>query len=174
MLYLPEANLDMLYTNDYGYNLKSLDEQLPETCRSFDVNNFLLNPKHRLVAAFQIKQYQVKYSQYIDALAHVFSTGQGVVLDRCPYSDFVFLEAMHKHGYVSSAARSVYYEIRKCTVPEILRPHLVIYLDVPVKKIMENIKNRNVCYEVNSPVLTEDYLSNMEHYYKQEYLKTIG
>lgn len=60
MLYLPEANLDMMYTNDYGYNLKLLDEQLPEYCRSFDINNFLLNPKHRLTASFQIKQYCIK------------------------------------------------------------------------------------------------------------------
>lgn len=37
----------------------------------------------------------------MDALAHVFSTGQGVVLDRCVYSDFVFLEAMYSHGYIS-------------------------------------------------------------------------
>lgn len=46
-----------------------------------------------------------RFSQYIDALAHVFSTGQGVVLDRSPYSDFVFVEAMFKHGYLSKAGR---------------------------------------------------------------------
>lgn len=42
-----------------------------------------------------------RYNQYIDALAHVLSTGQGVVLDRCVYSDFVFLEAMFSQGYIS-------------------------------------------------------------------------
>lgn len=65
MLYFPEANLDMIYTNDYGFDMKTLDEQLPEACRSFDVNNFLLNPKHRLAATFQVNQYQTKYVSYI-------------------------------------------------------------------------------------------------------------
>lgn len=60
MLYFPEANLDMIFTNEYGYDLKQLDPQLPETCRSFDVNNFLMNPKHRLTATFQLLQYTVK------------------------------------------------------------------------------------------------------------------
>lgn len=42
-----------------------------------------------------------RLSQYIDALAHVLSTGQGVVLDRCVYSDFVFAEAMFSQNYIS-------------------------------------------------------------------------
>lgn len=61
MLYFPEANLDMIYINPYGYNMKLLDEQMPEMCKSFDINNFLINPKHKLTAAFQIAQYQTRY-----------------------------------------------------------------------------------------------------------------
>lgn len=174
MLYLPEANLDMVYINDYGFDTRKLDEQLPESCRSFDINNFLVNPRHRLVASFQLQQYIVKYSQYIDALAHVLSTGQGVVLDRCVYSDFVFMEAMYSQKYLSKGARSVYYELRQCTITELLRPHLVIYLDIPMTKIRENIKKRNVSYEVSSPALTDDYLNCMEKFYKQHYLKDIS
>ncbi|KAI4463067.1 zinc finger and scan domain-containing [Holotrichia oblita] len=149
MIYFPEANLDMVLTNEYGYDLKQLDPQLPESCRSFDVNNFLMNPKHRLTATFQLQQYAVKYSQYIDALAHILSTGQGVVLDRCVYSDFVFVEAMYSKGYISRA-------------------------DVPVNKCLENIQKRKVSYEKNSPVLTTDYLTTMEKFYKQHYLKDIS
>lgn len=174
MLYLPEANLDMIYINQYGYDLRKLDEQLPPDCRSFDVNNFLMSPKHKLVASFQIRQYNVRFSQYVDALAHVFSTGQGVVLDRSPYSDFVFVETMYSQGYLSKAAKSFYYEIRKNTLPEILRPHLVIYLDIPVEKVKENIKKRNIPYEVKSQVLNDNYLNTMEKVYKQQYLKQIS
>lgn len=61
MLYMPEANQDMLYVNDYGYNLKQLDPQLPEGCRSFDIKDFLNNPRHSLAATFQLNQYIVKY-----------------------------------------------------------------------------------------------------------------
>lgn len=46
-----------------------------------------------------------RYSQYIDAITHVLSTGQGVVLDRCVYSDFVFLEAMFSQGYVNKRGK---------------------------------------------------------------------
>lgn len=60
MIYLPEANLDMVYINSYGYNLRKLDPQLPESCRSFDVMDFLKNPKHRHTARFQIQQYIVR------------------------------------------------------------------------------------------------------------------
>ncbi|XP_017779923.1 PREDICTED: NADH dehydrogenase [ubiquinone] 1 alpha subcomplex subunit 10, mitochondrial [Nicrophorus vespilloides] len=174
MLYMPEANLDMNYINNYGYDLRKLDEQVPESCRSFDVNNFLLNPQNRLTANFQMEQYIVKFSQYIDALAHLLSTGQGVVLDRSVYSDFVFMEAMCKNGYVSKPARSAYYELRQNTIEELMRPHLVIYLDVPVPKVLENIKERSISYEVNSKVLTPEYLSEMETNYKQKYLKEIS
>jgi len=174
MHYFPEANLDMININDYGYDLRQLDQQVPESCRTFDVNDFLTNPKHFLAASFQIKQYQVKYSQYIDALAHLLSSGQGVILDRCAYSDFVFVEAMASQGYMSKGARSVYYDIRKNTIRELLRPHLVLYLDVPVPKVIENIKKRNISYEVNSQAMNPNYLQALEYAYKHEYLKQIG
>ncbi|XP_018577620.1 NADH dehydrogenase [ubiquinone] 1 alpha subcomplex subunit 10, mitochondrial [Anoplophora glabripennis] len=174
MLYLPEANLDMVYINSYGYDLRKLDALLPESCRSFDVMDFLRNPKHRHTARFQIQQYIVRLSQYVDALAHLFSTGQGVILDRSVYSDFVFTEAMFAQGYLSKLAHKKYYEFRDCTIGELLRPHLVIYLDVPVPKILENIKKRSISYEKDSPVLNSQYLGVMEKQYKQNYLKEIS
>ena len=77
----------------------------------------------------------LRYEQYVDALAHLLSTGQGVVLDRSCYSDFVFVEAMTKSNYLSKAARSAYYDIKKNTILELLKPHLVIYLDIPVEQV---------------------------------------
>ncbi|XP_060531424.1 NADH dehydrogenase [ubiquinone] 1 alpha subcomplex subunit 10, mitochondrial-like [Cylas formicarius] len=174
MLYLPEANLDMFYINSYGYDLRKLDPMLPEDCRTFDVMDFLKNPRHKLVARMQIEQFRAKYSQYIDALAHILSTGQGVVLDRCVYSDFVFAESMFSQGYISKAARKKYYEVRDNCIGELLRPHLVIYLDVPVPNVLDNIKKRAVGWEKNSQVLNEKYLEVMEYNYKQSYLRRMG
>lgn len=70
-------------------------------------------------------------------------------------------------------ARSIYYEIRKTTMKELLRPHLVIYLDVPVPKVQEKIKQRGLPHEVNSKALTTSYLTNMEDFYKRHYLNEI-
>ncbi|XP_059224100.1 NADH dehydrogenase [ubiquinone] 1 alpha subcomplex subunit 10, mitochondrial [Stomoxys calcitrans] len=174
MLYVPEANMDMLYINAYGYDMRQLDPEMPESCRSFDTVNFCKEPNHRLTASYQIQMYKLRFEQYVDALAHLLSTGQGVVLDRSCYSDFVFLETMFRHGYVSRGARSVYYEIRGNTLPLLLRPHLVIYLDMPVDAVKQRIKARNNDYEVKSPVFTDAYLRDMENTYKQQYLKDIA
>lgn len=173
MFYMPQPTLDMIYINPYGFDLRTLDPQLPEATRSFDVKNFCLTPNGRNVAQFQIRMMMLRYSCYVDALAHILSTGQGVVCNRCPYSDYVFLEAMYKHGYISKGARSVYYDLRGNTITELLRPHLVIYLDVPVAKVKENIKKRNLEHEIKSPVFTNEYLSDIEAIYKQRYLKEI-
>ncbi|KAM7356306.1 NADH dehydrogenase [ubiquinone] 1 alpha subcomplex subunit 10, mitochondrial-like [Cochliomyia hominivorax] len=174
MLYLPEATMDLLYINSYGYDMRKLDSQLPKNCRSFDLVNFCEEPKNPLTACFQIRMYMLRFEQYIDALQHVLSTGQGVVLDRSCYSDFVFLESMYRQGYISPGARSVYYEIRQNTIHELLRPHLVIYLDLPIEAVKRHIKARKIGYEVNSKVYTDSYLGDIENIYKQQYLKDIS
>lgn len=135
MLHVPEATMDLYYINPYGYDMRQLDPQLPDQCKSFDVEKFCNNPNHPLAATFQIQMYMLRYEQYVDAIIHILSTGQGVVLERSCFSDFVFLETMYKHGYISKGARSVYNEIVQNTLSELLKPHLVIYLDVPVKTI---------------------------------------
>ncbi|KAI8120610.1 NADH dehydrogenase [ubiquinone] 1 alpha subcomplex subunit 10, mitochondrial [Lucilia cuprina] len=174
MLYVPEANMDMVYINSYGYDMRKLDPQLPESCRSYDVVNFCKEPNHSLAATFQIRMYMLRFEQYVDSLAHLLSTGQGVVLDRSCFSDFVFLESMYRQGYISKGARSVYHELRQNTINELLRPHLVIYLDLPVDAVKQRIKARNIDYEVNSKVFNDAYLRDMENIYKQQYLKDIA
>lgn len=60
MLYVPEANLDLIYINPYGYDMRKLDDQLPTSCKSFDVNNFLRTPTNALSATFQLRMYQLR------------------------------------------------------------------------------------------------------------------
>lgn len=95
-------------------------------------------------------------------------------MERCVYSDFVFAEAMFNAKYMSKGAFRVYNDLKKQTICELLKPHLVIYLDVPVKTVKERIKARNYDYEVNSKVLTDKYLTDVETIYKQKYLKEIS
>lgn len=173
MLYVPQPTMDDIYINPYGFDMRKLDPELPEDTRSFDVKNFCLTPNGRKVAQFQIRMLMLRYSAYIDALAHIMSTGQGVVTNRCPYSDYVFVETMFKHGYMSKGARSVYYDLRAHTITEVMKPHLVVYLDVPVSKVKDNLKKRGNDYEVQSKVFSDVYLNDMESIYKQRYLKEI-
>jgi NADH dehydrogenase (ubiquinone) 1 alpha subcomplex subunit 10 len=44
---------------------------------------------------------QLRYLQYVDALAHIMNTGQGAVLDRSYFSDRVFTHSMFDEGYIS-------------------------------------------------------------------------
>lgn len=107
-------------------------------------------------------------------MAHVFSTGQGVVLDRSVYSDFVFTEAMYNSNYISKGVRSVYYDLKENSIGELMKPHLVIYLDVPVETVKQRIKERNIDYEVNSKALTDKYLQDIDTVYKQKFLKDVS
>lgn len=174
MHYVADATMDKMYINDYGYDMRKLDKDLPPMARTFDEKDFCRDPKNRLAANFQIEKYMLRFSEYVDALAHLLSTGQGVVVDRSVFSDFVFLEAMFKNNYISRDVRRVYNELKQNTIGEVLRPHLAIYLDVPVEKTLENIKKRNNEWEVKSPALNEKFLMDMENSYKQEYLKEIS
>lgn len=174
MLYVPEANMDQIYINPYGYDMRKLDDQMPQDYKSFDVTNFLRDPTSKQSATFQIRMYMLRYAQYVDALAHMLSTGQGVVLDRSCFSDFVFIEAMQRAKYVSPGAKSVYYDLRRNTIEELFKPHLVIYLDVPVETIKERVKARKLPAECESKVINDAYLKDIDHIYKQEYLKTIS
>ncbi|XP_053671544.1 NADH dehydrogenase [ubiquinone] 1 alpha subcomplex subunit 10, mitochondrial [Anopheles nili] len=174
MKYFPEATVDNYYINPYGYDMRQLDPQLPPNMQSFDVAKFHQNPNHRNVATFQMRTLVERYSQYVDALAHLFSTGEGVVLDRCVYSDFVFMEAMFRSGYISKGARSVYYDVVKNTFCDLIKPHLVIYLDVPVNVVKDRLKKRANPAEVGSKALTDKYLTDIETIYKQQYLKDIS
>lgn len=139
MKHFPEANMDIHYIRPNGCDLRMFDSLVPEDTKTFDHVNFNMCPNHRLASNFQIMMYTARYGQYIDALAHLFNTGQGVVLERSPFSDFVFLEAMFSQKYLSKAVKNVYYKLRANTIEELLRPHLVIYLDMPVKKVNENV-----------------------------------
>lgn len=59
------------------------------------------------------------------------------------------------------------------TMPQLLRPHLVVYLDVPVSQTLQNIKKKAVLGEKDSNIYTEKYLATMEETLKNNYLKEI-
>lgn len=174
MLYIPGASLDAVYVNEYGYDLRQLNPQMPFSCRSFDVAQFLQNPNHKLATRMQMQLMAIRFDQYMDAITHLFSTGQGVVMHRSIYSDMVFMETLVDGGYATNNARKYYYECRQQGMMEFLRPHLVIYLDIPVDQVIKNVQERGRPEEKNSPFYTPELLSKLEQNYKKKYLKEIS
>lgn len=53
------------------------------------------------------------------------------------------------------------------------RPHLVIYLDVPVEETRRRIEARNLPNEKDSKATSIEYLKALENAYKKEYLGDI-
>ena len=98
--HMPEPRMDMYYINDYGFDYRSLNKYLTERTQIVDEKMFFENPKHLSVPRFKTWNYRIRYHQYIDALMHLFNTGQGVILERSPFSDCVFTEAMYENGYM--------------------------------------------------------------------------
>lgn len=173
MAYLPPPSFDDVYITPYGYDLRTLDDRLSPSSQSCDVQKFLTNPHHPNVPAFQFNSFQIKYDQYITALLHLLSTGQGVVLNRSFYTDYVFAKAMTNAGYMRPAAFKFYCDVLNVAKQAVMRPHLIIYLDVPVDAVKEKIKKRGIPYEVNSKVLTSNYLQDIENIYKLDFLRDI-
>uniref|UniRef100_A0A2I3SJW6 NADH dehydrogenase [ubiquinone] 1 alpha subcomplex subunit 10, mitochondrial n=1 Tax=Pan troglodytes TaxID=9598 RepID=A0A2I3SJW6_PANTR len=78
------------------YNGNCSLEKFYDDPRSNDGNSYRL----------QSWLYSSRLLQYSDALEHLLTTGQGVVLERSIFSDFVFLEAMYNQGFIRKQCES--------------------------------------------------------------------
>ena len=66
-----------------------------------------------------------------------------------------------------------YHQVRENAMFALWRPHLVIYLDVPVPEVRRRIEARNRPFEKDSIAATPAYLQHMENSYKQKFLKQM-
>lgn len=78
MKFFPDPTMDLLYINDYGYDMRNLDPKMPEAARSYDEARFCREPDHFLSANFQAMKLKFRYAKYFDMLAHLLNTGMYV------------------------------------------------------------------------------------------------
>ena len=107
---------------------------------------------------------------YLNALSHLFNTGQGIVIERCPWSDLIFVEACRRHGWFDNMFVDWYKHLRAETEKELLRPHMVIYLDCATDTLLKRIKDRNAYHEQGAKILNKEWLDTIETVYKTQYL----
>ena len=174
LLYMPAPTHEQYYINQYGFDTRQLDPQLPHLAQSYDLERFHRNPTDKRVAFFQLLYFLMRFEQYANALLHLLSTGQGVILDRSVYSDFVFGTAMVNAGYISKDVLNVITHMTNKGMQYLLKPHLLIYLDVPLELVKDKIKQRGIPYEVNSKAFTPSYLADLERIYKHRYMKELS
>lgn len=163
MLYMPEPRIDDKFVNHNGFDYRTLNEYIHPKLWAFDEKMFYEDPNHPAAASMKILYYDMRYSQYIDALIHLFNTGQGVVLERSPHSDMVFTEALYRCGFFQQdgihflyfsidfiiykfyfPVYDFYYRLRYATIHYLLRPHMIIYLDADTDLIYKRIQDRKI------------------------------
>lgn len=176
MIYLPEPDSRLIFNNVAPMNFDLRDPviqaKLHPRNRKYDLEDFYNDPHKRPARAVELQMefYKLRYHQYAEACLHLLSTGQGVVLDRSIFSDHVFAETLRDHGLMSKKTYNWYQYFRRNTICNFWKPHLTVYLDCPADVCMQRIKERGIPYEVNSKILTEDYLTSIERHYKTSFL----
>ncbi|ETN69380.1 deoxynucleoside kinase [Necator americanus] len=163
--YMPEFKMEDILIDRYGNDLRKFYHLFPESFRMPDMDMFYKNPMSDMSAKMQQRIFECRFDQFLNAVAHILNTGQGVVLERTPYSDFVFVNAMRSKNFVGHEYLKHYYYVRKAALPQLhFWPHLVVYLDAPVHKCLENIRARGNASEIAA--VDEKYLKTIEESYK--------
>lgn len=131
-LYLRAPIFDDLLVSPWGFDYRTLDHLVPKSTQSWDIERFLQDPHDVNTAAMQNYMLMMRQSFYMNALAHCLCTGQGVVTVRSPWSDTVFAKAMAQSKFISPGAFEAHTDMCLASLWHYLKPHLIIYLDVPV------------------------------------------
>ncbi|XP_059199369.1 NADH dehydrogenase [ubiquinone] 1 alpha subcomplex subunit 10, mitochondrial [Centropristis striata] len=163
MLYMPEC--DTFYMDKMSGEKVPLPVDYNGMC---SLERFYSDPKAADGNSYRLQlwMYTMRLMQYSDAIEHLLTTGQGVVLERSPFSDMVFLEAMFKQGYIRKECVEHYNEIKGISICEFLPPHLAIFIDQPAEEVQKKLKQSGK----NVPLA---YLKSIEESYKKSFLPQI-
>ncbi|XP_077437089.1 NADH dehydrogenase [ubiquinone] 1 alpha subcomplex subunit 10, mitochondrial [Vanacampus margaritifer] len=168
MLYMPEP--DTFYLDKMTEEKEPLPVDFNGMC---SLEKFYMDPKAADGNSYRLQlwMYNMRLMQYSDAVEHLLTTGQGVILERSPFSDMVFLDAMFKQGYIRKECVQHYNEIKHISICEFLPPHLVIYVDMPAEEVQKKLKQSGKSYLQNVPLA---YLKSIEDSYKKSFLPEIS
>lgn len=169
-LYAREIDIEhMLYTLPNGLNKREEINKIVgnnEKYRLSTLNDWHDNPLFKRTAELQYKLYYCRYFQYLMVLTHLFSTGQGIVIERSPHTDIVYSEALYESNLLSKEAfewiRTQFYEQSVCNL---WKPHLMIYLNKSPQKCLETFQKKQKSNAVN-----EELLVNIESIYTKKFL----
>ncbi|XP_023143640.1 NADH dehydrogenase [ubiquinone] 1 alpha subcomplex subunit 10, mitochondrial [Amphiprion ocellaris] len=167
MLYMPEP--DTFYLDKMTGEKTPLPVDYNGMC---SLEKFYSDPKAADGNSYRLQlwMYTMRLLQYSDAIEHLLTTGQGVILERSPFSDFVFLEAMFKQGYIRKECVQHYNEIKNISICEFMPPHLVIFVDQPAEEVHKKLKQSGKSFLQNVPLA---YLKGIEDSYKKTFLPQI-
>lgn len=168
MLYMPEP--DTFYLDKMTGEKEPLPVDYNGMC---SLEKFYTDPKAADGNSYRLQlwMYTMRLLHYANAIEHLLTTGQGVVMERSPFSDMVFLEAMLKQGYIRKECAQHYNEIKSISLCEFLPPHLAIFVDLPAEEVQKKLKQSGKPYLQNVPLA---YLKSIEDSYKKSFLPSIS
>merc|ERR1711935_518597 len=156
--FVPGFSMDNYYINSYGYDLREFDYRIThERAKSYDEKKFSSDPAGQDGGLDRMlwHAHQLRFKEYMDGLAHIFNTGQGVVTERSPFMDFIYWDAAYEQGWLARSSKDHYYRVRAMMITELLRPNLIIHLNAPTDVVQNNIRKRAATthpWEKDSPV----------------------
>lgn len=177
MVYVEYPRMDDIFINPYGYDYRKIAHMLPERTRPYDEKDFSRNPLGPVAGCADrmlIDLFKLKFYNHIFAIRHILNTGQGVVMEGSPFSDYAHFEAAFNQGWVDLETKKAYKLMLSRSLHHLLRPNLILYLDAPVDVVQKNIAARGNEWDKNSPVWTnKNYLSDIYTELKRNYLKKM-
>lgn len=174
-VYAREPDLDHhLYNLPNGHSVRDIINGYVGENKRFRIDSldeWHSKPSFKTGIALQHGFYLIRWMQTRNALLHLFSTGQGVVLERSAFSDSVVASALHKSGLLSDEAWKFYIkDLVPTTLKQLWKPHVLIYLEKSTEECLKSIKSNGKEFEKNSKVYSASLLNNVENSYKREFL----
>lgn len=177
MVYVEYPRMDDILINPYGFDYRKIGHMLPERLRPYDEKDFSRNPLGPVPGCTDrmiVQLFNLKFYNHIFAIRHILNTGQGVVMEGSPFSDYAHVEAAYNQGWIDIETKKAYKLALSRTLHHLLRPNLILYLDAPVDVVQKNIAARGNEWDKNSPVWTnKNYLNDIYNEMKRNYLKKM-
>lgn len=174
-VYAREPDLEChLYQQPNGENTRDLVNEIVGDNKRYRMDNveeWHRDPSFKTSIALQHNFYNIKWMQMRTALLHLFSTGQGVVLERSVFSDAVIGQSLYDNNFLSDEAFRFYLrDLLPNTIAELWRPHVMIYLDKSPEDCLKTIQSKGKPFEKESKVYSLDFLTSMDQNYKKNFL----
>ena len=117
--------------------------------------------KYALVMQFWLMSK--RYQQHLNGVKEVWSNKKISLFDRSIYGDRVFLETLHRDGFISEQDYNTYNLMRDQMFRTLLVPQYMIWLDAKPKVCLERIKIRSRDCETT---ITIEYLEKLQETYQ--------
>jgi NADH dehydrogenase (ubiquinone) 1 alpha subcomplex subunit 10 len=162
MRYFEEAG------NTYFQETRYDGKVLPDWKWNFftDLNKFYEDPKSACGHSSRL-QYVItmaRFYQYINCLLHMLGTGQGVIVERSPYSNWAFKDALLEMGYMTPQFHHYMGEVERKAFERLLPPHMVIYLDISPEESYKRIQDSGSPAEKK---VDPEYLTSLDKHMKK-------